>query len=356
MMLPAPPLRRRRRAASSTSSPRTRRDGLLEEVREAKARLRPRRPRGGRGAYGDYIDVVEAATEALADMRERTRARSTRRRARSTRRRSTAPCGSAGRPSGSRSRTADGADRGLRADRRPADRRARRARRLDRLALLPALRLRRVLRRAPRRRRRTAAGCSRPSRAARRPRRYRHDTLVLETTLETRRGRGARARLHAAARQGARRRAHRRGRRAAACAMRSELVDPLRLRPSCRGCGASTTRGRGRRARRALLPHAGARRAARTCARSPSSRSTRASACRSCSRGSRRTRSRPRAIDPEVALAETERFWREWTRRATVELPAEWRDVLQRSLMVLKALTYAPTGGIVAAPTTSLPE
>jgi GH15 family glucan-1,4-alpha-glucosidase len=64
----------------------------------------------------------------------------------------------------------------------------------------------------------------------------------------------------------------------------------------------------------------------------------------------------PARIEPEVALAETESFWREWNARRTVEVPPEWRDVLHRSLMVLKALTYAPTGGIVAAPTTSLPE
>jgi GH15 family glucan-1,4-alpha-glucosidase len=64
----------------------------------------------------------------------------------------------------------------------------------------------------------------------------------------------------------------------------------------------------------------------------------------------------PARIEPEVALAETESFWREWNARRTVEMPPEWRDVLHRSLMVLKALTYAPTGGIVAAPTTSLPE
>jgi GH15 family glucan-1,4-alpha-glucosidase len=64
----------------------------------------------------------------------------------------------------------------------------------------------------------------------------------------------------------------------------------------------------------------------------------------------------PEAIDPEVALAETESFWREWNARCKVDLEPEWRDLLHRSLMVLKALTYAPTGGIVAAPTTSLPE
>jgi GH15 family glucan-1,4-alpha-glucosidase len=64
----------------------------------------------------------------------------------------------------------------------------------------------------------------------------------------------------------------------------------------------------------------------------------------------------PDAIDPEVALAETESFWREWNARCKVDLTDEWRDLVHRSLMVLKALTYEPTGGIVAAPTTSLPE
>jgi GH15 family glucan-1,4-alpha-glucosidase len=64
----------------------------------------------------------------------------------------------------------------------------------------------------------------------------------------------------------------------------------------------------------------------------------------------------PERIDPEVALAETETFWREWNAKCTVPLAPEWRDLLHRSLMTLKALTYAPTGGIVAAPTTSLPE
>jgi GH15 family glucan-1,4-alpha-glucosidase len=64
----------------------------------------------------------------------------------------------------------------------------------------------------------------------------------------------------------------------------------------------------------------------------------------------------PARVDPEVALAETESFWREWNASSSLGVPAEWREVLQRSLMVLKALTYAPTGGIVAAPTTSLPE
>ena len=64
----------------------------------------------------------------------------------------------------------------------------------------------------------------------------------------------------------------------------------------------------------------------------------------------------PAPIDPERALADTESFWREWNGQRTGSLPDEWREVVARSLMVLKALTYAPTGGIVAAPTTSLPE
>ena len=55
-----------------------------------------------------------------------------------------------------------------------------------------------------------------------------------------------------------------------------------------------------------------------------------------------------------LALQETEAFWNEWSGRCTYE--GEHRDLVMRSLITLKALTYAPTGGIVAAPTTSLPE
>ncbi len=64
----------------------------------------------------------------------------------------------------------------------------------------------------------------------------------------------------------------------------------------------------------------------------------------------------PSPVDADVALEETESYWREWNADCPVELPEDRREILQRSLMVLKALTYAPTGGIVAAPTTSLPE
>jgi GH15 family glucan-1,4-alpha-glucosidase len=62
----------------------------------------------------------------------------------------------------------------------------------------------------------------------------------------------------------------------------------------------------------------------------------------------------PPEIDARTALEETERWWREWAGRSTVR--GEHRDAVMRSLITLKALTYAPTGGIVAAPTTSLPE
>jgi GH15 family glucan-1,4-alpha-glucosidase len=62
----------------------------------------------------------------------------------------------------------------------------------------------------------------------------------------------------------------------------------------------------------------------------------------------------PDAIDPVRALEKTEKFWTDWARRCTYRGP--WREPVIRSLLTLKALTYAPTGGIVAAPTTSLPE
>src|SRR5690606_24298681 len=62
----------------------------------------------------------------------------------------------------------------------------------------------------------------------------------------------------------------------------------------------------------------------------------------------------PAPVDPEKAAAETERFWRDWASRCRPA--AEWSDALLRSLITLKALTYRPSGGVVAAPTTSLPE
>jgi GH15 family glucan-1,4-alpha-glucosidase len=62
----------------------------------------------------------------------------------------------------------------------------------------------------------------------------------------------------------------------------------------------------------------------------------------------------PPPIDAERALAATEKSWREWCERCTVT--GEWAPFVRRSLITLKGLTYAPTGGLVAAPTTSLPE
>jgi GH15 family glucan-1,4-alpha-glucosidase len=62
----------------------------------------------------------------------------------------------------------------------------------------------------------------------------------------------------------------------------------------------------------------------------------------------------PEAIDPGAALDRTESFWRKWSARCPeVGL---WTPAVRRSLITLKALTYEPTGGIVAAVTTSLPE
>lgn len=62
----------------------------------------------------------------------------------------------------------------------------------------------------------------------------------------------------------------------------------------------------------------------------------------------------PEPIDPEIALQETETFWKEWCSHCTRD--GDYHDLILRSLITLKALTFAPTGGIVAAPTTSLPE
>jgi GH15 family glucan-1,4-alpha-glucosidase len=62
----------------------------------------------------------------------------------------------------------------------------------------------------------------------------------------------------------------------------------------------------------------------------------------------------PRRIDPVRALGDTEAWWGEWA--SGIDYQGGWQDAVIRSLLTLKALTYAPTGGIVAAPTTSLPE
>ncbi len=62
----------------------------------------------------------------------------------------------------------------------------------------------------------------------------------------------------------------------------------------------------------------------------------------------------PKPVDAEQALRDTEAFWREWMAHCNYD--GEWRDAVVRSLITLKTLNYSPTGGIVAAATTSLPE
>jgi GH15 family glucan-1,4-alpha-glucosidase len=62
----------------------------------------------------------------------------------------------------------------------------------------------------------------------------------------------------------------------------------------------------------------------------------------------------PKPVNPAVALQETQAFWTEWCGHCSYQ--GERHDLVVRSLITLKALTYGPTGGIVAAPTTSLPE
>ena len=197
-----------------------------------------------------------------------------------------------------------------------------------------------------------AVGCSFPEEeitATRR--RYRDGTLILETEIETaggairlidfmppRKGPDI-VRIVEAAWQ----------RRA------EDGVDhPVRLRPG-RSLGAQTQwrPGSDRRTRRPVPRHA--RRDAR---RRPHDR-------RRFHRGERRSRAvradlvcfsrgAPRAINPEHALEETSAYWKQWSEKCQPH--GEWHEAVVRSLITLKGLTYAPTGGIVAAATTSLPE
>ncbi|HET9148016.1 MAG TPA: glycoside hydrolase family 15 protein, partial [Acetobacteraceae bacterium] len=62
----------------------------------------------------------------------------------------------------------------------------------------------------------------------------------------------------------------------------------------------------------------------------------------------------PPPIDPEQALRNTQRYWRDWVER--FDKPTDWPEAVKRSLITLKALIYRPSGGLIAAPTTSLPE
>jgi GH15 family glucan-1,4-alpha-glucosidase len=62
----------------------------------------------------------------------------------------------------------------------------------------------------------------------------------------------------------------------------------------------------------------------------------------------------PPAVNAEHALQETMNYWGDWAEQCVYD--GDWKEAVHQSLIVLKALTYAPTGGIVASPTTSLPE
>jgi GH15 family glucan-1,4-alpha-glucosidase len=62
----------------------------------------------------------------------------------------------------------------------------------------------------------------------------------------------------------------------------------------------------------------------------------------------------PTPVEPFKKLRTTEDYWQNWARKSKIDCP--WKDCVARSLITLKALTYAPTGGLAAAPTTSLPE
>jgi GH15 family glucan-1,4-alpha-glucosidase len=62
----------------------------------------------------------------------------------------------------------------------------------------------------------------------------------------------------------------------------------------------------------------------------------------------------PKPVRADRALRDTEKYWSKWVGRC--EYDGEWRDAVVRSMITLKALTYSPTGGLVAAATTSLPE
>jgi GH15 family glucan-1,4-alpha-glucosidase len=65
-------------------------------------------------------------------------------------------------------------------------------------------------------------------------------------------------------------------------------------------------------------------------------------------------RDEPAPLNTDKAVQDTHSWWREWSDRCSYQ--GKWRDAVLRSLITLKALTFSPTGGIVAAPTTSLPE
>jgi GH15 family glucan-1,4-alpha-glucosidase len=70
--------------------------------------------------------------------------------------------------------------------------------------------------------------------------------------------------------------------------------------------------------------------------------------------GDYREHSTPEALDVEQAYLQTRSFWQNWASKCTYQ--GQYRELVKRSLITLKALTFRPTGGVIAAPTTSLPE
>ena len=249
------------------------------------------------------------------------------------------------------------ASRGLRPPGRPADGRAGVARRLGRLVVRAALRCAGVLRGAARHARPRPLPRSRPTDGgARTSRRVPAGTMVLETEHETTYGarpgrRLPRARPLPSAARSARRGSRRAGRHGgrARRALRLRLDRPLGApcrRPLARDRRARTAsscarrcdlHGRGqtsvgrvhRRRRRAGPVRARLVSVATTRARSPTT--------------------------PASSSSTRRRTWQNWSARCS-DYSGEWREPVLRSLLTLEALTYEPTGGIVAAPTTSLPE
>ena len=186
-------------------------------------------------------------------------------------------------------------------------------------------------------------------------RRYRGDTLILETEIETQERRGAPDRFHAAARREPGHRPHRR--RLARQSVDADGTDhPLRLRAH-RAVGAAAKRFDGLEAiagpdalilRTPIETHG---EDLTTVAEFTVAKGDRVPFVLTwfASHKIRRERS-----IPSTHCATRKYFGRDWAKQ--FQSKGKWRDAVVRSLITLKGLTYAPTGGLVAAPTTSLPE